>query len=148
MAETEKRKFSETIDEDLDAADDEATKRAAKAKILHAYDDEMSFPRAKVGMLIGPKGSNVKEIMRQSGCKIVVDQRGEGGDVMIYFRQDTASKEGILLAKTLIAKLLGEGCTFLRAEDERTNATTKGVSMIKCPHERVGYVQYVRLFVT
>lgn len=75
---------------------------------METTDSDFLCPAAKVGALIGSKGSHVLEIYRRTGCKIQVIQEGvpDGVDRRVSF---TGNIQQIGEAKNLVNALLNGG---------------------------------------
>lgn len=75
---------------------------------LEITDSDFSCPAAKVGALIGSKGSHVLEIYRRTGCKIQVIQEGvpDGVDRRVSF---IGTLQQINEAKNLVNMILNGG---------------------------------------
>lgn len=71
-------------------------------------DTDFLCPPSKVGALIGPKGSNVHEIHRRTGCRVQVLQDGcpDGVDRRVSF---SGNPQQIAEAKALAAALISGG---------------------------------------
>lgn len=141
MTEPEKRKFSEA---DIDGADDdEDVHPVARAKTYERFTDEIAVASHKIGAVIGPRGSVVKEIIRRSSCKVVV----ETDDPPRVVFSSEISQECVEEAKALVERVLLEGNIFLK---DSTNGFDRGASReddsrddratIECPGDRVGVV--------
>ena len=142
MAEPEKRKYSEAgISENED--DEDISHRVAKAKTYETYEESIPCPVSKVGSVIGPRGLVVKEIMRQTQCKVVVlEARGELPRVLI----SEGTEENIHRAKLIIERIFEEGNGFIRAsfesnlEEEEVFEGDSELIEMDCPLDRVGAV--------
>lgn len=75
---------------------------------LEIADNDFLCPPAKVGVLIGPKGVNVQDIFRRTGCRIQVLQDGvpDGVDRRVCF---TGLPQQINAAKAMATHLLNGG---------------------------------------
>lgn len=71
----------------------------------------VSVPQDAVGLLIGPQGSNIKRLMRSTGCKIDVPKRGtpaaEGSEITVTLSGDAKAIEK---AQKNIKELIETGC--------------------------------------
>ena len=76
--------------------------------------DDIMIPHAKVGTVIGFKGTNVNEIMRRSGCRVQVlqDNIPDGVDRKVLF---AGTPQQIMVAKTLVAAVVADGPGALNA---------------------------------
>eukprot|EP01039_Chlorochromonas_danica_P008225 gene8225-9072_t len=81
---------------------------SAQESSLEVTDNDFLCPPAKVGVLIGPKGVNVQDIFRRTGCRIQVLQDGvpDGVDRRVCF---TGLPQQILAAKAMASHLLSGG---------------------------------------
>lgn len=91
-------------------------------------DSEFICPQAKVGALIGSKGSNVHEIFNRTGCRVQVLQDGvpDGMDRKVSF---TGTPQQIQEAKVLVTQLITTGAfeinpTPQNAENSASNNAT------------------------
>lgn len=102
--------------------------------------EEMDCPQAKVGTVIGARGIIVQEIMRRSGCKVVVNQDGfpEGAPRKVVI---TGLSHQIPLAKTLIEAVIAEGPGAIQtAGGDGSDAAALMINEMECPSDKVGIV--------
>jgi rRNA processing protein Krr1/Pno1 len=103
---------------------------------------EMECPSEKVGIVIGSRGVIIQEIMRRSGCKIVVNQRVPDGAPSIV--QITGKQHQIDNAKRLINSVIQNGPLALNGpSDVGTNISLDVdivTEQVDCPAEKVGIV--------
>ena len=96
---------------------------------LPRVTETISIPVASVGCVMGPQGSIMKELRRQSGALIVLQQRSEmRPDQLRRGLTLTGTIEQITLAKRLIAQCVSKDVRRvderLHYEERTTRATT------------------------
>lgn len=98
---------------------------------------DMDCPQDKVGLVIGTKGMIIQDLMRRSGCKIVIQQdMPEGMPRKIIF---TGTSEQIAEAQTLIHAIVyknGPGSS----NGDSAEAYKTSTQEIDCPQDKVGVV--------
>lgn len=102
--------------------------------------EEMDCPQVKVGTVIGARGIIVQEIMRRSGCRIVVNQEGfpDGSPRKVVF---TGLPAQIETAKMLVAAVIQDGPSALQtASVGGSDDIALQISEMDCPPEKVGIV--------
>lgn len=103
--------------------------------------EEMDCPQAKVGTVIGARGIIVQEIMRRSGCKIVVNQDGfpDGVPRRVVF---TGLPSQIQVGKQLVAAVIAEGPSAIQTAGvgDGSDGAALQISEMDCPPEKVGIV--------
>lgn len=72
--------------------------------------DSMEMPKEKVGITIGAKGVVIQEIMRRTGCKVVIDQP-EGLPCKAQF---SGTFPQIETAKAMIISVMNSGPSVLQ----------------------------------
>lgn len=99
--------------------------------------EEMECPQNRVGLLIGSKGSIIQEIMRRSGCKIVIYQDGfpEGQPRKVAI---TGPIKQVQIAKKIITSVITEGPSSLQPGQESLEPPQ--TQYMPCPHDKVGLV--------
>jgi rRNA processing protein Krr1/Pno1 len=103
--------------------------------------EEMDCPQAKVGTVIGARGIIVQEIMRRSGCKIVVNQDGfpDGAPRKVVLTGHAAQ---ILIAKQLVSAVIAEGPSAIQTVGvgDGSDGAALQISEMDCPPDKVGIV--------
>ena len=114
-----------------------------KPSALEAITVNMDCPALSVGAIIGKKGANVQEIMRRSGCRIVIDQSDtrEGVPKKVNL---TGPPDKLAVAMALVSLIIKDGANALFAEGEPSdNSSVKSTllqSESRCPKSKVGEV--------
>eukprot|EP01041_Mallomonas_annulata_P002939 gene2939-5774_t len=101
---------------------------------------EMDCPQEKVGLVIGTRGTVIQDIMRRSGCKIVVNQDfPDGTPRKILF---SGAPEQISEAQSLIYAIIFKTNPNDNDTTNNTNQSAKVVitKEMECPQEKVGVV--------
>ena len=97
---------------------------------------EMDCPQDKVGLVIGAKGAVIQDIMRRTGCKIVLNQDFPDGQPRKVIFNGKASQ--INEAKNLISSIIAKGTTSgVLSGTDNAAAVTR---CMDCPQEKVGLV--------
>lgn len=106
--------------------------------------EEMDCPHVKVGTVIGSRGMIIQEIMRRSGCKIVINQNNfpDGAPRKVVI---TGSSAQIPIAKSLVEAVINEGPGAIQEKlgEEGFDATDSSalvLSEMECPSDKVGIV--------
>jgi rRNA processing protein Krr1/Pno1 len=103
--------------------------------------EEIDCPQAKVGTVIGARGIIVQEIMRQSGCKIVVNQDGfpNGAPRKVVI---TGQSHQIPIAVRLINAVIAEGPAAIQTAgvSDSSDASALQIAEMDCPADKVGIV--------
>ncbi|CAM9380086.1 unnamed protein product, partial [Ectocarpus fasciculatus] len=101
--------------------------------------EEMDCPQVKVGTVIGARGIIVQEIMRRSGCKIVVNQDGfpDGVPRKVVF---TGQPAQIQIAKQLVSAVIAEGPSAIQTTGTDGSDAALQISEMDCPPDKVGIV--------
>lgn len=109
------------------------------ANFTEEIEDDLTLPHAKVGTVIGHKGSNVQEIYRRTGCRIQVLQEGvaDGVDRKILFQ---GTPEQISDAKKLVQQLMNEGPAVLTKPNNLPSLTKPTIQETVIDPEKVRVV--------
>ena len=97
----------------------------AGAKENLSKEERFECPRSLVGVVIGSRGANVKEIQRKSGARVDILQDRDPCEIVIC-----GSKESVSKASQAVHKLVG-------GFKEKTSNT---VERVECPKAAVGVV--------
>lgn len=132
---------------DVFDADDSALERKKqsldpdKSPALEAITVSMDCPAVSVGAIIGKKGTNVQEIMKRSGCRIVIDQsdQRDGFPKKVNL---TGPPDKLAVAMALVSMIIKDGANALCDGEPEVGATkaTPVQSESKCPKTKVGEV--------
>ena len=133
---------------DVFDADDSANERkkqsldSDKSPALEAITVSMDCPAVSVGAIIGKKGTNVQEIMKRSGCRIVIDQsdQRDGFPKKVNL---TGPPDKLAVAMALVSMIIKDGANALCDGEPEVGAATKATpvqSESKCPKTKVGEV--------
>ena len=109
-----------------------------KSPGLEAITVSMECPATSVGAIIGKRGANVQEIMRRSGCRIVIDQsdQRDGAPKKVNL---TGPPDKLAVAMSLVSLIIKDGAEALfQGEPNSDGATLQAES--KCPKAKVGEV--------
>jgi len=140
----EKRKLGD--DDEGDGGREGPPERKKSAQDVFTKKDlscSMDCPVAKVGIIIGRKGVNVNEMMKRSGCRIVIDQNPfDGISRKIGL---TGPAEGLAVAMSLISRILsGEHLFDSHGKDNATGGDSdigeRKSNEMPCPPEKVGMI--------
>lgn len=96
------------LNEDVSALTRHINKKSTKPSVVKKIVDtqKIEFPEEKIGLMIGSKGSMVKQIMSISGTKILIsDTRSESSDASRVI-EIKGSADEIAVAKALIDSLI------------------------------------------
>jgi transcription antitermination factor NusA-like protein len=138
-----KRKLEESDDFGIEK------KRQAMEKVtpvLAPITVSMDCPAASVGSIIGKKGANVHEIMKRSGCKIVIDQSDQRDGVPKRVNL-TGPPDKLAVAMSLVSLIIKDGANALFGGDAEEGGEFKVAplqSESRCPKNKVGEVIGVR----
>jgi rRNA processing protein Krr1/Pno1 len=107
----------------------------------------MECPAQSVGSIIGKKGANVNEIMKRSGCKIVIDQSDQRPGVPKRVSL-TGPPDQLVIAMSLVTSIINDGANALFGEGKEENPEETGddikeaplQSESMCPNHKVGEV--------
>ena len=133
---------------DVFDADDSALERKKqsidtdKSTALEAITVTMDCPAISVGAIIGKKGTNVQEIMKRSGCRIVIDQsdQRDGFPKKVNL---TGPPDKLAVAMALVSMIIKDGANALTEDEPEDDASTKSTPLqaeSKCPKTKVGEV--------
>ena len=99
-----------------------STQQANAAAVLAPITAYMPCPASKVSLVIGKKGSTIQAIMKQSGCKISIDQdRSDGSPRQIGL---TGEPTGLAAAMTLIAQVMENNYSGLILNNDLTASSS------------------------
>lgn len=104
----------------------------------------MDCPATTVGAIIGKKGANVNEILKRSGCRVVVDQ-SDSRDSINKKVNLTGPPDKLTGAMQLVLLIIKDGANALFAPEFDENLATIKVpihltSETRCPTTKVGII--------
>ena len=98
---------------------------------------EMDCPADKVGLVIGAKGVVIQDVMRKTGCKVVVNQDyPEGHPRKVLF---TGRMPQIAEARNMVYAIINKGPAVTGNSTDGSSGTIVAKEM-DCPQEKVGLV--------
>jgi polyribonucleotide nucleotidyltransferase len=95
--------YQEGTAEKKQATDRTKNGDAALSSLVPSITINMDCPPDKVGSVIGKKGITINEIMKRSGCKIVIDQAVQPARVVL-----TGAPESLGIAMSLVTQVINE----------------------------------------
>ena len=129
---------------DTDSADDHGLekKRQSMGPTIEPITVSMDCPAISVGAIIGKKGANVQEIMKRSGCKIVIDQsdQRDGAPKKVNL---SGPPDKLAVAMQLVTLIIKDGANALFeavSEDDGAQNSVSLQSESRCPKTKVGEV--------
>ena len=129
---------------DTDSADDHGLekKRQSLGPTIEPITVSMDCPAISVGAIIGKKGANVQEIMKRSGCKIVIDQsdQRDGAPKKVNL---SGPPDKLAVAMQLVTLIIKDGANALfetALVDDGAPNTVSLQSESRCPKTKVGEV--------
>ena len=103
----------------------------------------MDCPATSVGAIIGKKGANVQEIMKRSGCRIVIDQSDQREGVPKKVNL-TGPPDKLAVAMALVSLIIKDGANaLLDSEPAEEGAPPRLISLqseSRCPKIKIGEV--------
>lgn len=138
-----KRKLDSVESEDYAIERKKQSLEKDKPSALEAITVSMDCPAVSVGAIIGKKGANVQEIMRRSGCRIVIDQSDtrEGVPKKVNL---TGPPDKLAVAMALVSLIIKDGANALFAEGQPADSSSVKATLLqsesRCPKSKVGEV--------